>query len=106
VVWRTFGAPHVADVTLDLGLDPLVVTSVSGTTQVERVVLHERPNGNGVKRPVEVTVGGFVGRVRYGWAAVAEDQLPAVHALARLATFSGVGAWTTRGFGGTRPRDG
>lgn len=105
-IWHAFGAPRVGDVTLDLSLDPLVVTSVTGTTKVERVVLHERSDGAGSREPVEVTVGGFVGRVCYEWAATANEQLPAFHALTRLAPYCGVGAWTTRGFGGTRPRDG
>ncbi len=101
-VWRTYGAPHIGDLTLDLKLDPLNVTWLSGTTQIERLPLgprHQHPD----RKPNDITVGGFLGRIRYTWTAPTEDQLPAVHALTRLAAFSGVGAWTTHGFGGTRP---
>jgi CRISPR-associated endoribonuclease Cas6 len=89
--WRTFGAPEVGDLKLDLRLDPLVVTAVCGSSHTERVIVH---NNDGV------LVGGFVGTVRYALDGAADPE--AVSALARLAQFSGVGAYTTRGFGGVR----
>lgn len=89
--WRHFGAPEVGDLELDLRLDPLVVTAIHGTSHTERVTLHHQET---------VLVGGFLGTVRYILDGVADRQT--VTALVRLAPFSGVGAYTTRGFGGVR----
>ncbi len=89
--WRSFGAPAVGDLELDLRLDPLVVTAVCGASRTERVTVHKQES---------VLVGGFVGTVRYTLDGPADRQV--VDTLARLAPFSGVGAYTTRGFGGVR----
>lgn len=89
--WRHFGAPEVGDLELDLSLDPLVVTAVCGASRTERVTVHEQAS---------VLVGGFVGTVRYAVDGSVDGQ--AIDALVRLAPFSGVGAYTTRGFGGVR----
>lgn len=90
-VWRQFGAPHAGDVELDLRLDPLVVTAISGASRTERVTVHQHDS---------VLVGGFVGTVRYTTDGAVDAR--SVDALARLAPFSGVGSYTTRGFGATR----
>jgi len=89
--WRTFGAPTVGDLELDLRLDPLIVTAFSGSSHTERVTLHRHDS---------VLVGGFVGIIRYALDGTADTQV--VDTLVRLAPFSGVGACTTRGFGGVR----
>lgn len=89
--WRHFGAPAAGDLKLDLRLDPLVVTAVCGSSRTERVIVHNNES---------VLVGGFVGTVRYALDGAADPE--AVGALVRLAQFSGVGAYTTRGFGGVR----
>ena len=89
--WRHFGAPAVGDLELDLRLDPLVVTAVCGASRTERVTVHEQAS---------VLVGGFVGTVCYSVEGAADRR--SVDALVRLAPFSGVGAYTTRGFGGVR----
>ncbi|WP_192909368.1 CRISPR system precrRNA processing endoribonuclease RAMP protein Cas6 [Gandjariella thermophila] len=98
--WRRFGARHVGDLEVDLRLDPIVVTAISGASQVERVVLHERPNPSGERQPVTVTVGGFLGRVTYAVDGTIDPA--AVDSLTRLAPYTGVGSYTTRGFGGVR----
>jgi CRISPR-associated endoribonuclease Cas6 len=89
--WRTFAAPHVGDLNLDLSLDPLVVTAIDGTSAVEQVVL---------KDGVSVHVGGFLGRVRY--TVDGRVDTAALAQLVRLAPFCGVGSYTTRGFGAVR----
>jgi CRISPR-associated endoribonuclease Cas6 len=96
--WRTFGAPHVGDLTVDLKADPLIVTAVSGRSHSERVVL--RTESHTGRTPVQITVTGFVGRVQYSVDGPIDHA--AVAALLALAPFAGVGAHTTRGFGGTR----
>ena len=54
-----------------------------------------------VHEQASVLVGGFVGTVRYAVdGSVADPQV--IDALVALAPFSGVGAYTTRGFGGVR----
>lgn len=96
--WRTFAAPHVGDLELDLALDPLVVTSVRGATVVEQVALRDhRTPGRAVTR---LPVSGFIGAVGYAIDGAVDPS--AVGALARLAPFCGVGAYTTRGFGAVR----
>ncbi|MFC0438054.1 CRISPR system precrRNA processing endoribonuclease RAMP protein Cas6 [Kutzneria buriramensis] len=99
--WRTFAPADIADVTVDLSGDPIVVTGVDGTTTVEQVVLHDRADSTGTRRPVSVAVGGFSGQVRFAVDTPGFDPT-GVTALARLAPFSGIGAYTTRGFGGAR----
>lgn len=89
--WRSFGAPEVGDLELDLRLDPLVVTAVCGSSSTEQVTVHNQAS---------VHVGGFVGTVRYALDGAANPRV--VDTLVRLAPFSGVGAHTTRGFGGVR----
>ena len=89
--WRHFAAPEVGDLDLDLRLDPLVVNALSGASRTERVGVHKQDS---------VLVGGFVGTVRYAIDGAADPQI--VDTLVRLAPFSGVGAYTTRGFGGVR----
>ncbi|MGQ0841592.1 CRISPR system precrRNA processing endoribonuclease RAMP protein Cas6 [Actinokineospora sp.] len=98
--WRRFAAPHVGDVIIDLSKEPVIVTSFRGASEVERVVLHERPNAAGERVPVQATVGGFLGSLTY--TIDGEVDAGAVGSLMALAPFSGVGAHTTRGFGGTR----
>ncbi len=90
--WRHFGAPAVGDLELDLHLDPLIVTAVCGASRTERVTVHEQAG---------VLVGGFVGTVRYALDGGGVDPR-VIDALVALAPFSGVGAYTTRGFGGVR----
>lgn len=90
-VWRHFGAPEVGDLELDLRLDPMVVTAFCGASRTERVPVHQQDS---------VLVGGFVGTVRYTIDGAADPRT--VDTLVRLAPFSGVGAYTTRGFGGVR----
>ncbi|MGV9366606.1 CRISPR system precrRNA processing endoribonuclease RAMP protein Cas6 [Amycolatopsis sp. NPDC003731] len=98
--WRRFAAPHAGDLEVDLAFDPVVVTEVRGASEVERFVLHERPDAAGKRVPVQVTVGGFRGRVTY---AVEDPGLrDAVGKLLAIAPYAGVGAHTTRGFGGVR----
>lgn len=99
--WRTFAAPHVGAVDVDLSLDPIVVASVEGRSPVERVVLHDRADATGTRGPVTVSVGGFEGQVRFTADSPGFDPA-GVSALFRLAPFCGVGAYTTRGFGGVR----
>jgi CRISPR/Cas system endoribonuclease Cas6 (RAMP superfamily) len=101
--WRQFAAPHIGDLTLDLSLDPVIVTHLSGASEVTRLVLHERPTPDGSRAPVAVTVGGFVGTVTY--TLDGPDDPAAVASLFALARYSGVGAHTTRGFGGLRLPD-
>lgn len=96
--WRSFGAPHVGDVTLDLKLDPIVVTAMSGESQTEQVVLRRSREVGG--QPTQLTVTGFTGRLRYAVDGVVDPS--AVAALVALAPYAGVGAYTTRGFGGVR----
>lgn len=96
--WRTFAAPHVGDIELDLALDPLVVTSVRGTTVVEEVALRDRRTPGWAM--TRLPVSGFVGAVSYAIDGAVDPS--AVGALARLAPFCGVGAYTTRGFGAVR----
>jgi CRISPR-associated endoribonuclease Cas6 len=98
--WRRFGAPHAGDLEVDLALDPVVVTEVTGASEVERFVLHERPDATGKRVPVQVTVGGFRGRVTY--AVESPGLRDAVGKLLAIAPYAGVGAHTTRGFGGVR----
>jgi CRISPR-associated endoribonuclease Cas6 len=93
--WRTFAAPHVGDLELDLSLEPLVVTALDGSSVVEKVPLKAQPE------PAVVTVGGFLGCVRY--TADGPVDVAAVESLLRLAPFCGAGAYTTRGFGAVRP---
>jgi len=98
--WHTFGAAEAGALAVDLKLDPVVVAAISGASTTERVVLHERPQPDGARAEVAVTVGGFTGQVSY---AVDGDIDPAaVSTLVRLAPFAGIGAYTTRGFGGVR----
>jgi CRISPR-associated endoribonuclease Cas6 len=89
--WRHFAAFEVGDLELDLRLDPLVVTAVRGASHTERVEVHGQDS---------VLVGGFLGTVRYAIDGPVNGQT--VDSLVRLAPFSGVGAYTTRGFGGVR----
>jgi CRISPR-associated endoribonuclease Cas6 len=96
--WRTFGASHVGDLTVDLRADPLVVTAVEGCSRCDRVVL--RHGDQPGRSPIQVDVSGFVGRVRY--TVDGEIDCSAVSALVALAPFAGVGAYTTRGFGAVR----
>lgn len=89
--WRHFGAPEVGDLDLDLCLEPLVVTAFTGASRTERVGVHKQDT---------VLVGGFVGTIRYAIGGAVDPQI--VDTLVRLAPFSGVGSYTTRGFGGVR----
>ena len=79
------------DLELDLRLDPLVVTAFRGASHTERGTMHKQDS---------VLVGGFLGTVCYAIEGAADPQT--VDTLVRLAPFSGVGSYTTRGFGGVR----
>lgn len=100
--WRTYAAPHVGDLCLDLRLDPLVVTNIDGASHTERLALRRTPNGSSRadRRPVEVTINGFLGTITY--AADGPVDTAAVECLTRLAPYCGVGSYTTRGFGAVR----
>ena len=96
--WRTFAAPHVGDLELDLALDPVIVTSVRGHSVTERVALRDRRSAT--RATLQVPVDGFLGNVTYTIDGTVDPA--AVSSLARLAPFCGVGAYTTRGFGAVR----
>lgn len=96
--WRTFGAKHVGDLTVDLKADPLIVTALNGHSHTERVVLRAQPASG--RPPVQVTVTGFVGCVQYALDGPIDPG--AVAALLALAPYAGIGGYTTRGFGGAR----
>jgi len=99
--WRAFGADIIGDLPVELSVDPVVVTAVSGASRVEQVVLHEHDHSLGnVREPVRATIGGFLGFLRY--AVEGPTDRRAIDSLFRLAPFAGVGAHTTHGFGGTR----
>jgi CRISPR-associated endoribonuclease Cas6 len=86
--WRRFAPPDLPPLILELTPEPVWVTDIDGANQVLKV--NDR------------TVSGFVGRIRF--AADAPDPVAAaIDQLVRLAPFAGVGAYTTRGFGMTRP---
>ncbi|MFC0438073.1 CRISPR system precrRNA processing endoribonuclease RAMP protein Cas6 [Kutzneria buriramensis] len=89
--WRNFAPASVGDLDLDLSRDPVWVTDIDGTNEVCKV------NG--------LTVSGFVGRVRIACDA-ADPIARSVDQAIGLAPFSGVGAYTTRGFGVTRIESG
>lgn len=95
--WRTYAPPSVGEIDLDLRLDPLIVAAIDGASVVERVELRAAEQGG---EPRKVTVGGFLGAVRYALDGAADARV--VDGLMRLAVFSGVGAYTTRGFGGVQ----
>lgn len=92
--WRTFAAPHVGDLDLDLSLDPIIVTDFDGRSVTEHVALKLNDH------PVTVPVTGFIGEIRY--AIDGQVNAAAVASALRLAAFSGAGAYTTRGFGAVR----
>jgi CRISPR-associated endoribonuclease Cas6 len=101
--WRLFAAAHVGDVAVDLSLDPVVVMAFRGGSEVHEFVLHNRRDGAGELQPVSAKAGGFLGQVTY--AVDGQIDPACVDALFRLARFSGIGAHTTRGFGGSRLHD-
>jgi CRISPR-associated endoribonuclease Cas6 len=86
--WRRFAPPTVAPLVLDLAAEPVWLTDVDVTS-------HVVPVGG-------LTVSGFTGRLRFACDGSAE-QAAAIDRLVGLAPFAGVGAYTTRGFGMTRP---
>ncbi|HEX5115086.1 MAG TPA: CRISPR system precrRNA processing endoribonuclease RAMP protein Cas6 [Pseudonocardiaceae bacterium] len=96
--WRLFGAPHVGDVTLDLKLDPIVVSAMKGESQTERVVLRRSTAAH--DRPTQLMVTGFTGSMRYAVDGAIDPS--AVASLVALAPYAGVGAYTTWGFGAVR----
>lgn len=85
--WRAFAPPEVLGIELDLTADPAWVTDIDGRNEVSKV------NGR--------TVSGFVGRLRIECDGT-DATAAMIDRLMRLAPFSGVGAYTTRGFGVTR----
>jgi CRISPR-associated endoribonuclease Cas6 len=85
--WRAFAPPDIAQPDLDLALDPVWVTDINGANDVREV------NGR--------TVSGFIGQLRIECDA-APHIAHAVNQVIKLAPYSGVGAYTTRGFGVTR----
>jgi CRISPR-associated endoribonuclease Cas6 len=85
--WRDFAPPQIAQPDLDLSSHPVWVTDIDGANDVRTV------NGR--------TVSGFLGRLRI--ECDADDGIArAIDQVVGLAPFSGVGAYTTRGFGVTR----
>ncbi|MEO3747194.1 CRISPR system precrRNA processing endoribonuclease RAMP protein Cas6 [Plantactinospora sp. B5E13] len=86
--WRRFAPPGLPELVLDLATDPVWVTDVDGANQVLRIN--------------NLTVSGFVGRIRYACDAPT-DTRHAVDRLMRLAPYAGIGAHTTRGLGQVRP---
>jgi Uncharacterized conserved protein len=86
--WREFAPPTVPPLVLDLAREPVWVTDIDVTSQVVSVK--------------GLTVSGFTGRLRFVCDGVAE-QASMIDRLVRLAPYAGVGAYTTRGFGVTRP---
>jgi len=84
--WRAFVPPELPPLSLDLSAGPVWVTDVDGSSEVVRI------NGR--------TVSGFVGRLRFECDGD-DPTASAVDSLVRLAPFSGIGAYTTRGFGVT-----
>lgn len=84
--WRRF-APAELGLALDLSAEPVWMTDIDVASQTTRV--NDR------------VVSGFTGRLRF--VCDADDQTAAaVDALVRLAEYTGVGAYTTRGFGMVR----
>jgi hypothetical protein len=86
--WQRFAPPTVPPLVLDLAQEPVWMTDIEVTSHVVPV------NG--------LTVSGFTGRLRFACDGTAE-QATAIDRLVRLAPYAGVGAYTTRGFGVTRP---
>lgn len=86
--WQRFAPATVPPLVLDLAREPVWVTDIEVTSHVVPV------NG--------LTVSGFTGRLRFACDGTAE-QAAAIDRLVRLAPYAGVGAYTTRGFGVTRP---
>lgn len=85
--WRAFAPAELPALELDMSTGPVWVTDVDGASEVARV------DGR--------TVCGFVGLLRLECDASGQTA-SAVDSLVRLVPFSGVGAYTTRGFGLTR----
>lgn len=85
--WTTHASPDTDPLHLDLSTDPVLVTDITGGNQVHQV------NGR--------TVSGFVGRLCLESDTDAETTA-AIDRVLRLAPYSGIGAYTTRGFGVTR----
>jgi CRISPR-associated endoribonuclease Cas6 len=85
--WRRFAPPHLSDLVLDLATDPVWVTDIDGANEVLRIN--------------NLTVSGFVGRIRYACDGP-PDTRAAVDRLMRLAPYAGIGAYTTRGLGQVR----
>lgn len=83
-IWRTFAPADLSPLVLDLSSDPVWLTYIDVTSHVVRI--NER------------VVSGFIGRLRFVCDA-SDETATAVDALVRLAEYSGVGAYTTRGFG-------
>jgi CRISPR-associated endoribonuclease Cas6 len=85
--WSAHAPADLEPIILDLAQDPVWVTDIAGSNEVSKV------NGR--------IVSGFVGRLRLESDA---DPLTtaAIDRVLRLAPYSGVGAYTTRGFGVTR----
>jgi CRISPR-associated endoribonuclease Cas6 len=82
--WTHYAWAGLPPLELNLSQNPVWVSDIDGANDVLRV------NG--------MIVSGFVGRIRY--VCDADPQVvAAVDRLMRLAPFSGVGAYTTRGFG-------
>jgi CRISPR-associated endoribonuclease Cas6 len=96
--WHRFGAREAGPLELDLHLDPVRVLAFSGASSTERVDLDPPHRRNMPGSHGRVTVGGFLGSLTYGLLGEADPT--AIGALIRLAPFSGVGAYSLRGFGG------
>jgi len=85
--WLVAAPPGLAPLVLDLTPEPVWLTDIEVSSQVALV------NGR--------VVSGFTGRLRFACDA-APEVAAAVDRLVRLAPYSGVGAYTTRGFGTVR----
>jgi hypothetical protein len=86
--WQHLHPDDVPDLSLDVTPEPVWMTDIEVTSQVVRI-------DNRV-------VSGFTGRLRFVCDADTEIA-NAVDRLVTLAPFAGVAAYTTRGFGVTRP---
>jgi CRISPR/Cas system endoribonuclease Cas6 (RAMP superfamily) len=85
--WLRHTPPDLPHLVLDLSTDPVWVTDLNGANQVVKVN--------------NLTVSGFVGRIRFTCDGP-PTTAAAIDKLMRLAPYAGVGAHTTRGFGHVR----
>ncbi len=87
--WRRFAPADLPTLILNLSPEPAWLTDIDITSHVVLV------NG--------LTVSGFTGRLRFA-CDPDTTTAAAINRLVQLAPYAGVGAYTTRGFGMTRPQ--